>query len=462
MEKSKSRSINGLAAIILALIYLSSRLDADTPPSPAPAAPLPASAPQQPQGDPFIKKDAPAQPEETGPISNLLITVEVYKLSQTEGVGLIQGNASDEARHDRVLDLVKNGKARLETVMCGATRSGDQVAVEQVNVLSFASSFIGVSGKDVVANLYKQRNIGFRLIVKGQTNPDKTGYFANMFLEASTLRGFSSESAPLGGPAAPYPVSLAEFDAQRVNAVPPFFPFEKIRFLGTYSPVPPESLSPPTPQPANKVEDAAMILVFGKVSQIHLNPGATAGSNPVSFEQQFSLYSMDREKAREILNQKQEMNSAYQAVQSLVKTNQAKLEHLSVLRTNTGIKSNFDEVAEVTYPTFASAEFESQDVGYSGEVKTDFIGRTSLVSIDLTKSQLMNYLENLPTEGVAPSYHQSTPLFELRSIVTRLNSGLGEHELLGTISPAGDNGVPGQKDTGQVWMEFLQTTAVNP
>jgi hypothetical protein len=88
-------------------------------------------------------------------------------------------------------------------------------------------------------------------------------------------------------------------------------------------------------------------------------------------------------------------------------------------------------------------------------------GNAPFLTVDLPKSELTSYLGNLQADGVTAS-NNSQPVFAIQSLNTTINSALGEHELLGTFSPAGDTGVNGQKDTGRVWLEFIQTTAVNP
>jgi hypothetical protein len=204
-----------------------------------------------------------------------------------------------------------------------------------------------------------------------------------------------------------------------------------------------------------------MTLVFGKATRFLLDPGTLKDVKPSQCEHVVSLFSMDRDQAFRILDQKHTMDSAYQAVQSLLKTNQAKLEHTTVLRNSVGRKCDADEVSEYTYSTGEKHQFETQDVGFSAEMKASFDGPSPFLSIDITKYQMLNFAGHVNMEGAAP-YNESFPLFALQSIVTNINSALGEHELLGTFTPPGDNGVNGQKDDGRVWLAFLQTTALNP
>ncbi len=458
METLTFKRINRfIAGLILATTSLAAPMEGEAPPAP----PVVSAAP--PQADPFVKKDAPAPPVESGPLANLVVTFEVYQLSQAEGSELIQDNATDEARHDRALELVKSGKATLDAVLCGVVRPGEQIVIEQLNLMYFPIAFDFLPEKGVAATDFGKRNVGYRVVVKGQEMLDKKGFNAALFLEHTNFGGYLDRFVRNGNTSQPYHVSLTRFDVQRVNTIPPVFPYEKTCFLGTYNPIPEDSVPSKMTKPGSPIPESKMRLVFGKVSRFQLNPATVQADPPSGLEQQFSIYSLDRESARQILSQKQEADSAFQAVQELLKTNQAKLEHLSVLRSTNGIKNNFEETAEITYSTGgAGPQFTTQDVGVGAEVKSAFIGHSSLLTLDVTKCQILNYLENLPVEGVAAYFNQSMALFEVRSITTSIHSGLGEHELLGTMSPAGDNGVPGQKDGRRVWLEFVQTTALNP
>jgi hypothetical protein len=440
------------ALILLAIGLLAMPLDAGT--SSPPATDNPATAPTP--GDPFIKKDAPPV-DDNGPVSNVILTVESYTLSQADGARLIQENETDQARHDQVLELVKAGKAHLDVVLCGAVKPFQQVTVEQVDDMPCAIAFKD-SGKEVSATDFKRRSVGRRLVFKVSTNPDKQSCQALMFLECTNLKGFINLNEDNG--TGPYIVTQPEFTTQRVNTAPAYLPYNQIRFLGTYSPTPLVSLPPPPPKPGDKMLDSQMILVFGKASLMQLDPGTLKDAKPSRLELQLSLYSMDRNQALQILSQKQKPDSAYQAVQSLVSANQAKLEHLTVLRTESGIQSNIDEVTERPYWT-GGAEFVTQDVGFSEEMKPSYVGSSPFLTIDITNCRLLNDIGHLTANGTAP-YNQTQPVFQIQSLVTMINSGLGEHELLGTISPPENTGVSSEKGDGRVWLAFLRTTAVNP
>ena len=61
-----------------------------------------------------------------------------------------------------------------------------------------------------------------------------------------------------------------------------------------------------------------------------------------------------------------------------MKADQAKLEHVTVLRTRNGLKANLDEVREFAYPTAYHDQYVTQDVGFGEEMKPSFVGTSSL------------------------------------------------------------------------------------
>jgi hypothetical protein len=407
---------------------------------------------------PPLSPTAPVAAEAAAPVSNLILTLEIYKLSQTEGANLLQENTTDQARYDHLRNLVKEGKARLDTLLCGAGMLNEQTAITQQDLMSYAITF-GHSSKNIYATDFKKRGLGYRFVFRARPGSDNQGCSMNMVMDHSVLKDFADQI--LNDQTGSFTASLPEFDSPRITNGPLSLAYDQIHFVGTLSEAPEESTPPKTPPTKEPAEDSKMTLVFGKASQVQLDPGTTPDAKPIGLEHQFSLYSMSRDKAQQILSQKQTPDSAFQAVQALVKTNEAKLEHLSILRTYQGNKSAFNETTEMPYLT-NGANATEQDIGFAGELKATPLAQTQLLTLDVTECHLINYLGNLPVTGLAASYNGSQPVFEVRNIQTALHCGLGEHELLGTFNSAGDTGIKGQKDNGRVCLEFIRTTAITP
>jgi hypothetical protein len=397
-----------------------------------------------PESDPFVKKDASPPMPASGPVGNLVFTVETYTTSQAEGAAILQGESSDQARYEHVLDLAKSGNATFDNLLAATCSPGNQAVIEGIDIMRFPIAFGGLETKAPWPSDLKARNLGWRLVYKAASVLNNQAADLVVFFEVTSLRSILLQHLSSGG-TLPRP----QFDTQRMN-LKIIIPDGKTWFLGTMSPVPQET-----------VADSKMTLVFGKMEFVALKSADGAKPSDGILENQFSLYSMDRDKAAEILRQKEEPGAVFAAVQRLVAGNEAKLEHVSVLR-GIGYKENQDEIHEFMYPTtFSNAESVDQDVGYSVEAATKFIGNTSLVSVDLTKLQLLKNRGELNGRTVTNGYDAS-PLFELQSAVTNINAPLGENEFVGTISPPGDVGLLGLKPAGQVWLAFVKTTVANP
>ncbi len=444
-----------MAGAVVAAVCFTLPLVADNPPAPAanaPAVPLVA--------DPFVKKGAPVPADATGPQASLIFTYEFYQLGQAEGARLLQGDATDEERYGQLRDLVKQGKARLDALLCGAVADGNQVNLEQYDVVAFPIAyFIPTGAKTVSAADFKKRNLGYRLVLKVQTTNGNKACDISMFPEHTRLRGFVDRSSWDGAVRSPLP-SRCSNPAREHQATAPSLRSDSFdKHLQSAC----GRLAPPNkPQLPEPVKDPEMGLMFAHASRLQYDPGAAIKPKPYAVNLELSTYSMDRDQALRLLGQTQHPGSAYEAVQSLVKANQAKLEHLSVIRTADSIKSNCSEVFEDIYPTGGNDQWITQDVGFSAEVRPHLIGNGNVINLDVTQYQFMKDIGPLQAPGLFGTLVAAQPMFELQSIVTNINAAVGEHALLGTVNPAGDTGLPGTKDDGRVWLAFIQATPVNP
>jgi hypothetical protein len=285
-----------------------------------------------------------------------------------------------------------------------------------------------------------------------------------MFPEHTLLRGFIDGNSwfTTGSGAVPFTVPQPVFETERVNTKPPLLPFNQVRLLGTFNPPPADTLpakGPPPPEPAKAAE---MGLIFARASRVQYEPGTAADHKLSGFDLEMSVYSMDREQALRILSQPQQPGLAYEGVQSLLKTDQAKLEHLSVIRAMDGLKVNCTELLEDIYPTGGEDQWISQEIGFSAEIRPVLIGNGNIVSLGVTQFQFLNDRGPLQAAGLAGSLVASQPIFELQSVTTQINAAVGEHALLGTINPAGATGISGTRDDGRVWLAFLRPAPVNP
>jgi len=423
---------SALAAAFLAVVLAAPTLPAQTNAAPGAA----------PETDPFLKKNAPAPAPPAGPISNLVFTLEIYTTSQADGAAILQGESSDQVRYQRVLDLVKAGKATFDDVLAASCVSGGQAVIEDCILMNFPIDWFIVEHRLPITRAYKGRNIGRRLSYNGDSTQNNKAVDFSAFLENTTLRSMLGETLSSGGV-----LSHPQFDAQRLSLGHVSLPFGRMSFLGTAT--------------SDATADTSTTLVFGRMDFVALPSAPAPKSTPGILENQFSFYSMSRDQADAVLRQLPQPGSVFSAVQALVAQKEAKLEHVAAIRGN-GDKGVAYEVCEFPYPvSFDSVDYGTQDTGFSAEVATKFIGNTSLVSVDVTKLQWLKYRGTLKGATVTADYGPG-PCFEIQSLVTSINAPLGENEFVGTISPPGDVGLTGLKPTGRVWLAFVKTTVASP
>jgi hypothetical protein len=412
--------------------------------------------------DPFVKKDAPAPPQQKGPVVNIVLTFEFYEINQTEGAQLLQQTSSVQARYDQLGDLVKRGKARLDALISGVQEPGQQSTLEQCDTFPYAIAFQATSMNSQVslrATDFKRRNLGYRVIFKSNESADQKSCYVNLFPEHTRLAGIVDQSSLINNLTCVVPQPV--FNAQRVNVGALLFPYGPIWFVNTFNP-PPLPVTAKKGQASGQPAEPQMGLIFARASRIRYEPTAETVEPFAPLDVEISIYSMERGLARQVLAEPPKGDSTYRAVQSLLTAGQAKLEHVAVIRSPVGVKSNTSEVAEKIYTTGGDDQWITQDLGFNAEVRTDLIGNGSLLSFDVTQCQFLTDLGSSQAEGLAGALTATQPIFQVQSLTTKLNSALGTHTLLGTLNRAGDTGIPGQSDDGRVWLAFIQAANAKP
>jgi hypothetical protein len=388
------------------------------------------------------------------PIFNVRFIVEVYALAQNDAAQLIAENAGGKARHERALELVKNGKARFEMLLGGVTKSGQRSVVEQVDEFSYGTRFPKgeTNGPDMPAD-WETRNLGYTLEYEPTMSPEHGYCDMNMVPQQVSLQGFQDFAGQKGGAPGRQPI----FDTRKMTTSVTLGT-GKEEFLGTLSDEP--QFGEVEPQKAIEVR-----LAFGRVDFMEIAPPDPAGRSGVNgtLEHQLSFYSLPREAAREILAGSQKPGDSYAQVQALVGRNEAKLEHITVLKTKSGQRAVAEEVSEryfATTPqpksTGSSTTIEKRNCGVTLEIEPT-IGSNGVVDINLVP-QMVRLVSN---PGISTTY-PAQPVFECRKVTTSLSAALGEQAFIGTFNPPGNTGLNGQEDTDRVWLGFVQTTLAPP
>ena len=413
--------------------------------------------------DPFVKKDAPAPQPQKGPVVNIVLTFEFYEVNQTQGAQLLQQTSSAQARYDKLVDLVKRGEARLDALISGVQQPGQQSILEQCDIFPYAIAFQATSVNSQIslrAADFKRRTLGYRVVFKSNEAADQKGCYVNLFPEHTRVAGIVDQSSLVNNLTCEVPQPV--FNTQRVNVGALLFPYGPIWFVNTFNPPAPLPVAAKKGQTAGQPAEPQMGLIFARASRIQYEPTAETVEQFAPLDVEISIYSMERDRAREVLAEPPKGESFYRAVQSLATAGQAKLEHIAVIRSPAGVKSNTSEVAEKIYTTGGDDQWITQDLGFNAEVRTDLIGNGSLLNFDVTQCQFLTDLGPPQGEGLAGTLTASQPIFQMQSLTTKLNSALGTHTLLGTLNRAGDTGIPGQSDDGRVWLAFIQAANAKP
>jgi hypothetical protein len=210
----------------------------------------------------------------------------------------------------------------------------------------------------------------------------------------------------------------------------------------------------------------------------------------------YSVYSLDRSAARDLLAVPASLTSAWDKLQPLLAEKKARFEQMTTLKTKSGQRALVEETRELRYasefagpnrggaventrrttapetatenatvthqdpnapriPGYVSA-FETQNIGTSVEVEAvvDSDGQ----AIDLNHVvKIIAMRGNLKVTGIAEKY-PAMPAIETRRLTTSITVAAGAHQLVGTLNLPDANGVNDRTDTGRTWVVFVHVT----
>jgi hypothetical protein len=454
MNTPRTRTLAAMAILLAILPVLSpARMEAQSPTGTPPASPKPTPGTDGPN---------------PGPPRGLVFTVEVYALSQDDAAQVLEESGSGEARHEAVLTLMKHGKARLETLVSEAGKSGGRTVVESADEVRYAVEYNPATEMEMplLPTAIETRHVGDTIEAEINEFPDSSACNLNMSLQRVRLLGFSycyanTKEAPV--------IAQPQFQHDNLATVMTLA-MGHAEFLGTLS-NPPDIDEGTQKTPAEEVR-----LAFGKMDAVELGWSTARPdgvlSNPPGLELEFTFYSLDREAARQILSEGFQDAHCYNAVKAFADRHQAKLERVTVLKTNSGQRAVVEEINEARFPTeygaFSSGTnaaawkvveptaFETRNVGLVFEVEPTLDPTGKLVDINMVPRLEVDH-GNLQT-GTILDQNEPQPLFESRKITTDITARVGEQTFIGTFNPPADDGVNGRKDTGRVWFGFVRAT----
>lgn len=463
--------------------------------------PMEAQSPAQtppvaPQRDPFVKDSEPNASPQAAPtlarIVNLEFTFEVYALAQDDAAQVLELSGSGEARHTAVLALMKEGKARLETLLSGVDKSGQRSVVQSVDEVRYGTEYEFKPGTEpsLFFTEFETRSAGDTVEFEPTLSADGKLCDLNFVPQRIRLLGFPYVYGnPQNQPALVQPI----FQTAKITTSITVATGET-DFLGTMS-RPPQFEDAEQKAPGNETR-----LAFGRIDSVDLGTYRDDVARPwgppltqANVELELTFYSLDREAARQILNDGIKSEACYNAVMALADKHEAKLERLTVLKTKSGQRAVVEEINEVRYPTEfgltsdprpspspgppgsswpgfqsvsgtnAAASAKAEVIPWSEETRNTGLTLEIEPSVDPSGKMVdINLVPNLVSDegplqgGVANN--ETQPLFETRKIVTSFTALIGEHTLIGTFSDPGDDGVNGRKDTGRTWFGFIRPT----
>ena len=490
--------------------------------TPAPAAAPPATLAKS--GDPFVKNKEAEHPADAAPPANVCFTVEIYTLAQDDAARLLADNPGGAARHDAVLKLAVEGKARFEALLSDVTKSGQRTVVGQCDEVRYPTEYLPspVPGEPPLPTVFETRDTGQTLEYEPVTSPDNSVCDINIALSSTHFNGF----AEFGGRPQDPLVAQPKFDTGELTTSMKLV-MGKLHFLGTISTSPQFTDDAGTQATPQQVK-----LAFGRASLVPVTSGTSGPQEEGSLmEHQLIFYSMDREAARKILAGDPAPGSYHAAVQALAAKQEAHLERLTVLNTMSGQRAVVEEVNEMRNPTDygffqknKSAEetekampplvpptfpantgtqaapapsatpapalpsvyvtihpvqtpvatgtaykpgsdqeylASSFDTRNAGlTLEIEPVAQKSIVDINIAPG-IVRDLGGLQGNGVARKY-PAIPVFETNKVTTSIAAPMGVYAYIGTFNPPGDTGVNGRKDTGKVWLGFIRTVYAQP
>ena len=456
-------------------------------------------------GDPFVK-DAGLTPagEEQGAWRNVVLVLEVYALPKDDALAILEGERGSAARYQRAVDLAKTKKARLEILTALTGKSGIKSMTESLDEVRYATEFAPGSMKGAVpaAMAFETRNVGDTIEFEPVIGPDGHTCEVSLVPQRVSLAGFRELAGAPGDPTVAQPLFVMQklITSTTLEAGAP-------HYLGT--------LSRPSESGVADGAAAEIWLAFLRVNLHGPAPGEVKPpAKPFNMEAlnlEYSVYSMDRAQAREILVSMPALEAPWEKLQGLLQEKRARFEHCTAIKCKSGQKAVAEESHEVRYatgyappghtrtiettrratvtpPEFpnrgltaktsavetttverdtpnadgtpgAPLSIESRNAGVSVEVEP-VIGPDG-ITIELNNVvKSVAHLGHLKT-GRAPAFLDQ-PLFEERTITTSQTITIGRHLLVSTFNPPGADGVNDRADDGRTWLLFVRALPNEP
>ena len=470
---------------VCAVLFSAFTIRADTPAAPADAA-----------------NGAPASPEITGG-ENLTMILEVYAIGKDDARVVLETGQGGPDRYQRVLDLEKGGRARIETLTALPTKSGQRAVIEACDEVRYPTEFVPGKTRDdfPTPKAFETRNAGDMFEIEPAIGPDGLLCDLNLVPQRVSLAGFRDLTGMADDPPVGQPIFVTQKLTTSVTA-----PFDQVCLIGTYSP-------PAGDASATRQSSPEIWLTFLHVHRVI----TTAEPKDANFklrsdgtiDMEYSFYSLDREAARDLLASFPKLETSWERLQGLLRENKARFEDFVAVKTKSGQRCVAEGINEMRYGTEyalpgvrrthetrtrtvetkesgnngqpqpqkppaippetttvdsetptsdptpgAFTAFETRNTGVTVEVEPAIAPDSATVDINMavTNDRDMGSLEATGASAHVPAQ----PVFERRRITTSITTILGSHALVGTLSMPGADGVNGRVDDGRTWLVFVR------
>jgi hypothetical protein len=482
----------------------------------------PAETPQpKAPADPFVKNanaEAAKKVDEPFAWVQCAVTLDAYAMDKSDAAELLATERGSAARYRRVLEMSKAGKARLAIFEGLSTKSGQRAVIEANDEVRYPVEYTPpVSAKGMATpTAWESRNVGDTFELEPVILPDVKMCDLNLVPVHTNLVGFRDVPENGGGLA----VSQPTFSTQKITTSITTISGEPY-YLGT--------MTPQTPQGMDNGAAASEIwLIFLHNNIVGPAPGGAkakvkkpAEDHPdqgpaEAVDMTFSLYSVEREDARDMLVESTSVTAPWEKLQKLLAQKKARLEHLSNIKTKSGQRAVTEEIHEYRYISEYAAEhrvestertertvtnrigekekdakpkpdstststetittrrtdpysevvpgqpsaFETRNVGVTVEVEP--VVGPDLMTVDLNLAvQSVKLFGNLKAAGIAAHYPE-TPVFEFSKITTSISTSLEQPVWVSTLNPPGADGVNDRTDSGRTYLLFVRTSLGEP
>ncbi len=476
---------NGLAYSLLATVALHSA-------EPEPAKASPASTPAKaPATDPFVKGDDPSgRPAGSPPLSAVFVQ-EIYALKKEDALAVLEDTFSGAGRYQRVLALERDNKARLLTLTALANRSGQKSTIQGIELIRYPTAFSPPTDfmpkGSVLPTSFEIRSAGDTWEMEASFPQGDGVGVINFSSQHVGLLGYTACPTWPGDPVVEQP----RFAEQSLSATS-VLRLDEPMFLGTFTPSNPDGFLK-----GDGAEEISLAFL-----RVHVLPLETAGrppsastvkpAIPQSLSVLYSVYSLDRRLARDVVNAGPGVEGPWEKLQGFVQEKRARIEHVVAVTTQSGQKSGGQETDEVIYgtqyvppeyyhPASPAASAPTRDekqtatspvlpgtriAGTTTVTEMNRVGLTfeldPVLSPDGTAVNLVHQLSAVTYRGnLETNVLPAQPLFEYRKFAAGLTVGTGKHVLAATLNPPSPDGVNGRnKDDGRTTLVFVRATPV--